>query len=94
MLWTTTEVYSSVMKVCGLGVTAKANTFKRTLKGSEIGEDSGTQKPREGKGKEVILVGETLIRKLILQLGRLRPDPKALGLAYFLLGSELPLQLG
>lgn len=107
-LWTASEVYSSVVKVCRLGVTAKGCSkhlcmllgctrkclrFQRTLKGNEIGEVSGTQKPREGKGKEVTGVDETLIRKLILQMGRLRPDPKALGLAYFLLGSELPLQL-
>lgn len=59
-----------------LGCTGKCLGFQRTLKGSGIGEDSGTQKPREGKGKEVIGVGETLIRKLTLQVGRLRPDPK------------------
>lgn len=77
-----------------LGCSGECLGFQRTLKGSEVGEDSGAQKPREGKGKEVIGVGKTLIRKLILQLGRLRRNPKALGLAYFLLGSELPLQLG
>lgn len=65
--WTTSEIYSSVMNVHRLGGTKKERSkhsrlvlgwmgkcpgFQGTLEDSELGEDSGRQKPREGRERK------------------------------------------